>query len=594
MTPFLASNIPDDQLDTVRVYLYARQSSARTDGSEVSTGSQLQAGHALVASRNAQGGARWVVVGEFVDVGRSGWDPNVIRAEFESMMTGIRAGNADVTIVNDLSRLTRQGAHDALEIDTEFKAHGVRFMSVLEPFLDTSTPIGVAIFALIAALAKQDSDVKAQKLRGVKSEIAAVGGRHSSQPPFAMRHTRKKIGKIVASFLEPDDDHPDQIELVERMATMCEQGFTDNKIASTFQQEGQIHPGEAEGRSTENRKKSFAGRRLDGAEKPLTWRAATVRNILNHPGIGGFASSRVKVGKAYQLVIQRDPAGKPIAPHTGILEGSRWLALQELRSKKTSWARKPGADVAPTLLSGWRFLGCHVCQGAMGRSGNTDPNASKKHGYPSYMCANPKGHGGLAITRTALDDYVAQRVWARLATVDMEDDHDRAWVAAAAQRFAQQKDIAGVADERRDTQSHLDNVTRSIKELQADRREGLYQGREELQTWRATMQQYRSYEATCKARLAELEEQISTTITVPMEWFNGEDPTSTGNPWATWDVYEKREFLSFFLDSVSVGPGLDVEAKKRIPIEERVHFKWAELHREEEEDEATEAELAAM
>ena len=123
-------------------------------------------------------------------------------------------------MVNELSRLTRKGAHDALEIDNEFKKYGVRFVSVLEPFLDTSNPVGVAIFALIAALAKQDSDIRAERLRGAKDEIRAVGGRHSGSAPYGMRAVREKIGALVVSVLEPDADNPDHVAIVERMADM--------------------------------------------------------------------------------------------------------------------------------------------------------------------------------------------------------------------------------------------------------------------------------------------------------------------------------------------------------------------------------------
>ncbi len=86
-------------------------------------------------------------------------------------MSAVRAGEVDVVVVDELSRLTRKGAHDALEIDNDFKRYGVRFVSVLEPFLDTSNAIGVAIFALIAVLAKQDSDIKAERLRGVSARM---------------------------------------------------------------------------------------------------------------------------------------------------------------------------------------------------------------------------------------------------------------------------------------------------------------------------------------------------------------------------------------------------------------------------------------
>ncbi|MGW9280689.1 recombinase family protein [Streptomyces diastaticus] len=595
MAPFLAHDVPEHLLDTVRVFLYARQSKGRADGSDVSTEAQLAAGRALVASRNAQGGTRWVVVGEYVDKGRSGWDPNVIRAEFESMMDEVRAGNGDAVVVNELSRLTRKGAHDALEIDKEFKAHGVRFMSVLEPFLDTSTPIGVAIFALIAALAKQDSDLKADRLRNAKEEIAALGGVHSSSAPYGMHTVRKKVDKLVISVLEPDEENPDHVEIVERMAKMSFDGISDNAIATTLEKEGIPAPGMATRRATEKRIESITSRRLNGADKPIAWRAQTVRWILNHPAIGGFAFERVKHGRAHINVIRRDPGGKPLTPHAGILSGSQWLELQERRSGKKLTNRKPGADVAPTLLSGWRFLGCKLCGGSMGQS----PGSRKRNGERSdgiYMCSNPKGHGGLTIKRAELDEYVAQRVWARLRTADMEDEHDQAWVAEAAERFALQRDLAGVADERREQQAHLDNVRRSIKDLQADRKAGLYVGREELETWRSTVLQYRSYETECVKRLAELDERMNGSTRVPAEWLSGEDPTAEGSVWASWDVYARREFLSFFLDSVLVGTGRDPETRKLVPLRDRVTLSWASrvVEGDDSANEATERELAAL
>ncbi|WP_426368813.1 recombinase family protein [Streptomyces sp. E-08] len=92
--------------------VYARQFKARPDSSEASPEAQVAAGEALAASRG------WEVVHTFKDVGRSGWDPHVIRPSFEDLMSAVRAGEVDVVVVNELSRLTRKGAHNALEIDT--------------------------------------------------------------------------------------------------------------------------------------------------------------------------------------------------------------------------------------------------------------------------------------------------------------------------------------------------------------------------------------------------------------------------------------------------------------------------------------------
>ncbi|MCZ0980978.1 recombinase family protein [Streptomyces diastatochromogenes] len=292
-------------MDTVRVAVYARQSKARPDASEASPDAQLAACEALAARRG------WEVVRTFKDVARSGWDPNAVRPGFEDLLTAVRAGEVDVVVANELSRLTRRGAQDALEIDEEFKKYGVRFVSALEPFLDTSNPIGVAIFALIAALAKQDSDIKAERLRGAKDEIRTVGGRHSSSAPYGMRAVRERIGNLVVSVLEPDADNPEHVEIVERMVEMSFAGISDNKIATTLESEDVPAPGEAERRATEKRMQSIKKRRVSKEDSPIRWRAQTVRWILSHPAVGGFASERVKRGKAYVNVIARDEGGAP-------------------------------------------------------------------------------------------------------------------------------------------------------------------------------------------------------------------------------------------------------------------------------------------
>lgn len=581
MTPFVT--LPtEERLDTVRVAVYARQSKARPDSSEASPEAQLAAGAALADSRG------WQVVHRFKDVGRSGWDPNAVRPGFEELMAAVRVGEVDAVVVNELSRLTRKGAHDALEIDKEFKKHGVRFVSVLEPFLDTSNPIGVAIFALIAALAKQDSDIKAERLKGAKDEIKAIGGRHSSSAPYGMHAVREKIGNLVVSVLEPDEGNPEHVAIVERMLEMSWNGIADNKIATTFEDEEIPAPGNAERRATEKRIESIKKRRVSGEESPIRWRAQTVRWIINHPAIGGFASERVKRGKAYENVVARGAAGKPMAPHRGIIAGAKWLELQERRKKRNA-NRKPGSEeTTPRLLSGWRFSTCGICIGSIGQTKNNG-------GQDYYMCANPKGHGGLSIKREEADSYVAGKVWARLINADMDDETDRSWVAAAALRYAGQKDLAGVQEERREVEAHLEHVQRSITELQADRKSGFYRGRDELATWRATMEQYRAYEDECKAKIAELDGKLQVTIQIPTEWLKpGEDPIGPKSLWGSWDVFERREFLDYFMTGVQVGRGRDPETKKLIPIEERITVDWRQLDTDDDEDADSEETLAAL
>ncbi|WP_323185895.1 recombinase family protein [Streptomyces sp. NBC_00233] len=194
---------------------------------------QVAAGEALAASRG------WSFTRSKTSVGPVGIPTPCVRLSKTSCPPCARA-RGDVVVVDELSRLTRKGAHDALEIDDECKRYGVRFVSVLEPFLDTSNAIGVAIFALIAALAKQGSDIEAECLRGAKDEIRAVGGRHAGSAPYGMRAVREWIGDVVVSVLEPDEDNPDHVAIVERMVEMSFAGASDDKIATTL--DSQAYP----------------------------------------------------------------------------------------------------------------------------------------------------------------------------------------------------------------------------------------------------------------------------------------------------------------------------------------------------------------
>ncbi|GHE28807.1 hypothetical protein GCM10017771_44120 [Streptomyces capitiformicae] len=49
------------------------------------------------------------MAGHFADVGKSGWDPNVERPEFEEMMAAVRAGHVDAVVIKASSAPTANG-----------------------------------------------------------------------------------------------------------------------------------------------------------------------------------------------------------------------------------------------------------------------------------------------------------------------------------------------------------------------------------------------------------------------------------------------------------------------------------------------------
>jgi hypothetical protein len=77
-------------------------------------------------------------------------------------------------------------------------------------------------------------------------------------------------------------------------------------------------------------------------------------------------------------------------------------------------------------------------------------------------------------------------------------------------------------------------------------------------------------------RLAELDEDTATGVSIPMEWTEVEgDPVGEGSQWAAWDLNTQREFLALFVDAVrimkSVGRGRNANTRERILI------RWAKV-----------------
>jgi site-specific DNA recombinase len=202
---------------------YRRQSKAREDDSKTSPAAQGLKCDALITAKG------WENAGYFEDVGKSGWDPKVYRPGFEEMMTAVRQRRVDAVVVYSLSRLTRQGALEAVKINEELVGYGVRFVSVEEPYLDTSTPMGIAIFGLIAALAKQESDLKSAYIKSAKETLRAAGGHVSGMALYGSTSTRVTKGHLVLVQLVPD---PQEAVHVRDMVRWTMEGVSARRIAT--------------------------------------------------------------------------------------------------------------------------------------------------------------------------------------------------------------------------------------------------------------------------------------------------------------------------------------------------------------------------
>ncbi|MEU1269850.1 recombinase family protein [Streptomyces sp. NPDC005799] len=556
MTPLVKRGLDwTPNLDHVRAVSYIRQSRKREDDSASSPEAQRTKCEALITAKG------WDNAGHFADVGKSGWDPKVVRPEFEEMMSAVRAGHVDAVVVFSLSRLTRQGALEAMLINEELAKHGVLLVSVEEPYLDTSTPMGVAIFGLIAALAQQESDMKSAYITATKETLRAAGSHVSGMAPYGFQSTREPRGELVVVKLVPD---PAEASYVRDMVSWALGGMTASAMARKLNTEGV--PTKAADMSAR-----VTARRARGVSQPLertTWVSSTVLRILRDPRLAGYAAER----QGTKRVILRDDSGAPLAAHEPIIPPDDWWRLQDVLDGRAPQVVRQGGRSVPSLLGGAGMLFCGVC----GSSMVTD----RREGKQLYRCNRAQsgavpGHGGLAINMDAADDVAVRTVWSRLTALDPEDPEDLEWLAEAARRFAAQADTGERQAELAAARAELEHVREALRTLYVDRQAGLYAGAVGDQMFRESVERLTAHEARTAGRVEELGTAEAGTVAIPSEWTDPEgDPLGPESTWAGWALSERREFLALFVDRVtvarSVGRGRNANTAERVAVH------WAE------------------
>ncbi len=135
---------------TPRVALYARVSTT-----DQSTESQLLDLKRYVRERG------WNIFKEYVDEGISGTKDS--RPALNELMNDAKKRRFDVVLVWRFDRFARSTKHLILALE-EFKNLGIDFVSYQEN-IDTSSPLGSAVFTIISAVAQLERDIIAERVR---------------------------------------------------------------------------------------------------------------------------------------------------------------------------------------------------------------------------------------------------------------------------------------------------------------------------------------------------------------------------------------------------------------------------------------------
>jgi len=146
----------------VKVALYARVS---TEGQDPEV--QLMALRAHAANRG------WEIVEEFVDRGYSGAKER--RPALDRMIKAAWSGQFQSVAVWRFDRFARSVKHLITALE-QFRSLNVGFISLQEQF-DTSTPIGLAMFTIIGAMAQLERDIIRERVKAGLDAARARGVR---------------------------------------------------------------------------------------------------------------------------------------------------------------------------------------------------------------------------------------------------------------------------------------------------------------------------------------------------------------------------------------------------------------------------------
>src|ERR1700682_5183920 len=131
------------------------------------------------------------LVREYIDVGQSGAKDS--RPELNELMDAARKRQFDPIIVWRFDRFARSTKHllSALE---EFRSLGIQFISYQEN-VDTSTPLGQALFTIVSAVAQLERDlIRERASAGIRT--ARANGKKLGRPRSGV--DRQKILELKA------------------------------------------------------------------------------------------------------------------------------------------------------------------------------------------------------------------------------------------------------------------------------------------------------------------------------------------------------------------------------------------------------------
>ena len=158
----------------MRVAVYARVSTADKDQNPETQ---------LLPLREFCEAQAWDVAGEFVD--RAPASDQLRRTAWRKLLDDAAKRKVDLLLVWRMDRAFRS-VLDAAQTLERFRAWGVGLRSYQEPWLDTTSPFGEALYYITVAYAQLDRGILAERTKA-GMDRARRQGKHVGRPPVTAR-----------------------------------------------------------------------------------------------------------------------------------------------------------------------------------------------------------------------------------------------------------------------------------------------------------------------------------------------------------------------------------------------------------------------
>lgn len=338
----------------MRALIYTRVSRDES-GEGRSNDRQFEASTKLCEARE------WEIVGHEPDISISAWSGKE-RPAWKRVLQAIEDGMVDVVVAYHLDRMTRSMT-DLEQLILLAEKRGVGIATVTGD-IDLTTDTGRMVARILAAVARQEVERKAARMKLANAQRATEGRGKSHRMPFGYTRRPENPDKWVIV--------PEQAEAIREGAALVLAGESLAGVARKWTADG-----------------LGSGYRFKDGPETQSWSPHGVKTLLINPR---YAGRRMYLG---EFTAKGD--------WEAILDEETHLALVDLLTHPSRQQGSVAGRTPTTLLSG--ILKCSVCEGHL--------RATIKRGRPVYLDVHSY------IDRELADDWARANLTALLEQEDV-------------------------------------------------------------------------------------------------------------------------------------------------------------------------------